>query len=145
MLFRSAREAGKTKVLKQMLDEWHFFKTFISNVEMTMAKTDLKMAERYVKSLVPKELHHFLDDIKSEFELTSQEINSLRGNDDLLGDLPLLARTLQIRDQYLQPLHMLQVSLLSRVRNAGENADPLLRRALLLTINGIALGLRNTG
>ena len=142
---KAAREAGKTKVLKQMLDEWHFFKTFISNVEMTMAKTDLKMAERYVKSLVPKELHHFLDDIKSEFELTSQEINSLRGNDDLLGDLPLLARTLQIRDQYLQPLHMLQVSLLSRVRNAGENADPLLRRALLLTINGIALGLRNTG
>ena len=142
---KAAREAGKTTVLKQMLEEWHFFKTFISNVEMTMAKTDLKMAERYVKSLVPKELHHFLDDIKSEFELTSQEINSLRGNDDLLGDLPLLARTLQIRDQYLQPLHMLQVSLLSRVRNAGENADPLLRRALLLTINGIALGLRNTG
>ena len=142
---KAAREAGKTTVLKQMLDEWHFFKTFISNVEMTMAKTDLKMAERYVKSLVPKELHHFLDDIKSEFELTSQEINSLRGNADLLGDLPLLARTLQIRDQYLQPLHMLQVSLLSRVRTAGENADPLLRRALLLTINGIALGLRNTG
>jgi len=114
-------------------------------VEMTMAKTDLKMAANYVQALVPSNLHHFFDDIKSEFELTSKEINWLRGNDNLLGDQPLLARTLQIRDQYLAPLHIMQVNLLERVRQSGENADPLLRRALLLTINGVALGLRNTG
>ena len=142
---KAARESGSTEVMKQMLNDWHFFKTFISNVEMTMAKTDLEMAERYVKALVPAELHHFFDDIKAEFELTSREINALRGNYDLLGDQPLLARTLQIRDQYLAPLHMLQVNLLERVRQSGDEADPLLRRALLLTINGVALGLRNTG
>ena len=142
---KAAREAGKTNVLKQMLEDWHFFKTFVSNVEMTMAKTDMKMAEHYVNTLVPTELRHFFSDIKAEFELTSQEINALRGNQDLLGDQPLLARTLQIRDQYLAPLHMLQVNLLERVRAAGDDADPLLRRALLLTINGVALGLRNTG
>ena len=142
---KAAREAGKTNVLKQMLEDWHFFKTFVSNVEMTMAKTDMKMAEHYVNTLVPTELRHFFSDIKAEFELTSQEINALRGNQDLLGDQPLLARTLQIRDQYLAPLHMMQVNLLERVRAAGDDADPLLRRALLLTINGVALGLRNTG
>ena len=142
---KAAREAGQNNVLKQMLEDWHFFKTFISNVEMTMAKTDMKMAEHYVNTLVPTELRHFFLDIKAEFELTSQEINALRGNEDLLGDQPLLARTLQIRDQYLAPLHMMQVNLLERVRAAGDEADPLLRRALLLTINGVALGLRNTG
>ena len=141
---KAARESGKTEVLKQMLKEWHFFRTFISNVEMTLAKTDLVMARKYVKKLVDPSLHHFLETIETEFELTKKEILLLTDKKELLGDQPILARTLQIRDAYLSPLHLLQITLLNKVRNATD-IDPLISRALLLTINGVAAGLRNTG
>ncbi|MEY4623397.1 MAG: hypothetical protein RLZZ07_27 [Actinomycetota bacterium] len=141
---KAAREAGDAKILKQMFEEWHFFKTFISNVEMTLAKTDLKTAEHYVNTLVDVELRHFLDEIKAEYQLTVEEILLLTQKGELLGDQPILAQTLAIRDVYLRPMQLLQVSLLQKVRN-GEEVDGILNRALLLTINGIAAGLRNTG
>ena len=141
---QAARQAGQASVLTAMLADWHFFRTFISNVEMTLAKTDLSMARKYVDRLVDPSLHHFLDTILEEFNLTRSEIMLLTKKDQILGDQPILARTLSVRDAYLAPLHLLQISLLARVRN-GESPDATIRRALLLTINGVAAGLRNTG
>jgi len=142
---KAARESGKSDLLATMLDEWHFFNTFISNVEMTLAKTDLALSRRYVNALVPKELHHFLETIEAEFNLTVAEILLLTKKDSLLGDQAILARTLQVRDAYLSPIHLLQINLLKRVREAQGQTNPIVQRALLLTINGVAAGLRNTG
>ena len=113
---KAAREAGHSDLLAQMLKHWHFFTTFISNVEMTLAKTDLELAKRYVETLVPAELHHFLDEIQAEFVLTVEEILKLTHKKALLGDQEILARTLQVRDAYLRPLQLLQVTLLQRVQ-----------------------------
>ena len=76
------------------------------------------------------------------------ELLRLRGERELLGADPVLQRTLRVRDDYLAPLHLLQVALTERSRaerRAGTDTDPDLARALLLTVNGIAAGLRNTG
>ena len=158
MLFRSwygvgtaletAREAGHTDLLKRMYAEWHFFRNFLSNVEMTLAKTDLIVARHYVEHLVPSELHPLFDTIVDEHQRTIREILLVTGSSSLLASNEILASTLQVRDFYLLPLQFLQVSLLQRVRSLrtdGAEVDANIQRALSLTINGIATGLRNTG
>jgi phosphoenolpyruvate carboxylase len=143
----AARAAGHGADLVAMASGWEFFSNFLANVEMTLAKTDLRIAQQYVERLVPGDLQHIFHSIEREYALTVQEILRLTGAEDLLASNPSLARTLRIRDTYLLPLHALQVSLLARNRQARErnDADPLLSRALSVTINGIATGLRNTG
>jgi phosphoenolpyruvate carboxylase len=144
----TAREAGLGDRLREMQVEWTLFRNFLSNVAMTLAKTDMELAGHYVRRLVPPELHPVYETIRAEHDLAVAELLGITGEDELLGDNPVLRRTLSVRDAYLAPIHYLQVALTERWRadrQAGLDSDPDVGRALLLSVNGIATGLRNTG
>ncbi|BCB86918.1 phosphoenolpyruvate carboxylase [Phytohabitans suffuscus] len=156
----AAREAGLADVLAEMHGSWQFFRTFLSNVEMMLYKTDLKIARRYVETLVPEELHSIFAKIEDEYSRTVREVLAISGETKLLDRQPVLERTLAVRDTYLEPLHHLQVALLRQYRDSGGASRAVatapgarrapgdgtaLERALLTTVNGIAAGMRNTG
>ena len=139
----AARRAGYGDVLAQMRSEWHFLPTFLGNVEMALYKTDLRIAGRYVERLVAPEAQAPLDRIRVEHERAVAEVTRLLGVEGLLAGHPVLRRTLDVRATYLEPLHRHQIDLLARSR--ADPDDEVVRRALLLTLNGIAAGMRNTG
>jgi phosphoenolpyruvate carboxylase len=139
----AARAAGDDDALADMVARWPFLQMFLSNVEMTLVKTDLKITASYVDRLVPPEHQGLFDVIRAEHERTRTELLALLGRKELLEDIPVLRRTLDVRNRYLHPLHALQIELLTRTRSG--QAGTTLGRALLLTVNGIAAGMRNTG
>lgn len=138
----AARSTIGDDFLKNMYECWPFFRTFLSNVEMTLAKTDLTIAARYA-ALAPENHAHVFDLIEDEHDRTVEAIRRITGA-GLVDRDATLKQTLDVRDRYLDPISYLQVSLLRRWRETDDR-DEDLQRALLLTMNGLATGLRNTG
>ncbi len=149
----AAVDAGHATTLAEMLEHWTFFQTFLGNVEMTLAKTDLNIAERYVHALVDPTLRSPFELVRDEHRRTLEHVTALTGGEPL-DALPILQRTLRVRDTYLDPLHTLQIALLRRARalddadgniDVDDETERRVRRTLLLTVNGVAAGMRNTG
>ncbi|PKU25274.1 phosphoenolpyruvate carboxylase [Telmatospirillum siberiense] len=139
-----ADNPGGLALLQRMHRDWPFFRTLLSNMDMVLSKSDLTIAQRYAKLVEDPALGtRIFERIKEEWLLTRQHLLAITGQDDFLADNPLLARSMQNRFPYLDPLNHLQIALLRRYR-AGESDDRL-KRGIHLTINGVAAGLRNSG
>lgn len=147
------------KLLSYFYVKWPFFKMAISKVEMTLSKVDLQMASHYISQLSkPEDQERFrklFDKISAEYYLTRKLVLEINGQQRLLDNDPELQRSIQLRNGTIVPLGFLQVSLLKRLRQYSQQStsgiihfryskEELLRGALL-TINGIAAGMRNTG
>jgi phosphoenolpyruvate carboxylase len=147
----AAREQFGEDELARMASEWPFFEALVSNAEMACAKADLGIARRYFDlwdNAEPRE--RIWSAVKTEFDLTESELARLRGNERLLDGSPILQASIDRRNPYVDPLSYVQLELLRQLRAAsgdeiGAEDGELLRRLSLLTVNGIAGGLRNTG
>ncbi|NOU69809.1 phosphoenolpyruvate carboxylase [Paenibacillus sp. LMG 31461] len=135
-------------VLKEMYEDWSFFRTMIDNLQMALAKADLLIAKEY-GSLVKESAiaERIFNLIKDEYELTSSIILQITGQQEILDNVPVIQESIKLRNPYVDPLSYMQVELLTELRALRENNedDAILLREVLLTINGIAAGLRNTG
>jgi len=139
----AAREEFGAHLLQDMFGDWMFMRALLRDVEMVLAKADMAVAARYL-DLVQPELRHFFTTISDEFERTVALILQLQQTDALLDRDPVLQRTIRLRNPYVDPMSIMQIDLLRRWR-ATECRDDVLLEALLLTVNGIAHGLQNTG
>jgi phosphoenolpyruvate carboxylase len=139
-------EGGEERkaLLRRMYDHWPFFRTLISNMDMVLAKADLGIARRYA-DLVPDRdrANSIFGEIEREWRRTEAALETATGQTQRLADNPALARSIEHRFAYIAPLNFLQAELLRRWR-AGQ-IDHKARVGILIAINGIAAGLRNTG
>jgi phosphoenolpyruvate carboxylase len=139
-----AHQSKRLALLRRMSQEWLFFRTLLSNMDMVLAKSDLAVASRYAHLVKNEELREEVyGRIRDEWTRTVEALRRITGNREFLADNPLLARSIRNRFAYLDPLNHLQVELLTRHR-AGIT-DERVKRGIHLSINGIAAGLRNTG
>lgn len=130
--------------LRRMVKAWPFFSSLLSNMDMVLAKSDLAIASRYAELVTDAALRErIFGRIRAEWELTRKLLLAILEKSNLLADNAMLAQSLRLRAPYMDPLNHLQVELLKRHR-AGDT-DERVARAIHLTINGIASGLRNSG
>ena len=132
-------------ILREMLDEWPFFQTQINMLEMVLSKADVEIAARYDEYLVGEELQVMGEEFRTRLERLIKRVNQIKNQDELLERNPDIKQTLDLRHPYTDPLHLLQIELIKRCRSQDSDDMEEAHKALLVTIAGIAAGMRNTG
>lgn len=134
-------------LMKEMNENWAFFKGFISNIEMAFTKCEINIAEAYSQLCADEELRQqVMQAVTEEHQLTHDNLNSLLNQQALLSSQQELAASLQWRNAYLDPINYIQIELLKRIRQPNNTEDELaVEDALIRSINALAAGLRNTG
>ena len=137
-----ARARGEAELLRSMHAEWPHFESAIGLIEVVLAKADGCIAAEYDRRLVPESLKPLGEDLRARLARAITGVLDVTGHVELLESNPVIRRSIDVRNPYVDPLNLLQVELLRRVRDAP---DPRAQAALMVTVNGIAAGLRNTG
>ena len=129
--------------VRKIYQNSEFMQNLISNIEMTLAKSDLKIAKLYVDNLLDEEEMKIYNEILKESKLAIECIKKIKQHNNLLDDNKILKNTLSIRNAYLDPLSLIQITLMKKMKSRELNEVE--RNSLLLSVNGLAAGLRNTG
>ncbi|MEZ5064910.1 MAG: phosphoenolpyruvate carboxylase [bacterium] len=135
-------DAGREDLLREMARDWPFFRSTLDLIEMVLAKASPELAAHYEQRLVPENLHAIGEDLRGRLDRTRSRVQRVLGHDGLLDGNPVLRRSIDVRNPYVDPINVVQVECLRRLR--AESSEEL-RLALLVTINGVAAGMRNTG
>ncbi len=141
----AADEAGRWAQLTEMYQGWPFFKALIDNAQLSLRQADLPIAGVYASLADAQTRAAVYPALQAEYRRAEAAILRITGRGDLLEDEPWLQRSIQLRNPYIDPMNYLQVALLRRWRDAGGVEAEALREAVLLSVNGVAAGLRNTG
>jgi phosphoenolpyruvate carboxylase len=109
-----------------------------------LAKTDARIAAEYDRRLAPEHLRSLGADLRSRLQRVIRAVLAVTGHDELLQENQVLRRSINVRNPYVDPINLVQIELLCRMRS-GADEDPRLRDAFVVTVNGIAAGMRNAG
>ncbi|QFU24789.1 phosphoenolpyruvate carboxylase [Shewanella eurypsychrophilus] len=140
---QAACDRGEMSLLQEMEQEWPFFKTRISMLEMVYAKAEPNLAKYYETCLVPENLHHLGHTLRERLATGVNAVLALTQSEALMAHTPWNRESVTLRNPYIDPLNFLQAELLARTRK--EDASTNVELALMLTIAGVAAGMRNTG
>lgn len=135
------------KQLKQMYNEWEFLNTLIQNLEMVLTKTDMLIAEEYIRLNNSEQAKAIFAEIKNEYDRSKKYLLKITGEKELLSNNPQLKRTLELRNPYLDPINFIQINLIEKYRSKKVSAKEKekILNVLRASVNGIAAGIRNTG